>query len=167
MTRRFNDLTISLNHSITESLNDLLFAYCGRFLTLAGAQIIESGATHATLLLYLYFCDTRRMQRKHTLHAFAVRDSADRECFVESSTLAANDYAGEDLDSLLVPFHHTGVNTHAIPDRKRCYVAFMLLFLNGIDDLIHNNPFPRPPGRANSFRQDRQNCNRPQDCLAM
>jgi hypothetical protein len=40
MTRRFNDLTNSLNHSIIKSLNDLSFSYRCCFLTLAGAKII-------------------------------------------------------------------------------------------------------------------------------
>jgi hypothetical protein len=39
-TRRFNDLTNSLNHSTTKSLNGVSFAHSRRFLTLAGAKII-------------------------------------------------------------------------------------------------------------------------------
>src|SRR5262245_41822730 len=87
------------------------------------------------------------MQRKYTLNAFAVRDSAHGECFVESPPLAANDYASKYLDSFFVPFHHASVNAHAVPNRKRCGVAFVLFFLNGIYDLIHEN-FPSPPARA-------------------
>jgi len=85
----------------------------------------------------------------------SVGDSAHGECFIESPALTANDYASKYLDSFFVPFHHSGVNAHAIPDRKRCGVASVLFFLNGIDDLIHENPPPRPLGRANSFQQDR------------
>jgi hypothetical protein len=40
LTRRFKDLTNSLNHSTTKSLNDVSFAHSRRFLTLAGAKII-------------------------------------------------------------------------------------------------------------------------------
>ena len=40
LTRRFNDLTNSLNHSIIKSLNDLSFSYRCCFLTLAGAKVI-------------------------------------------------------------------------------------------------------------------------------
>jgi hypothetical protein len=87
------------------------------------------------------------VQWKHTLDALAVGDSAHGECFVESPTLTANDYAGEYLDSFFIPFYHTGVNAHAISDRKRCHFAFVLLFLNGIDDLIHEK-IPLPPARA-------------------
>jgi hypothetical protein len=106
------------------------------------------------LLLHFYFCDAGRVQWKHTLYTFAVGDSAYGECFVESPTFTANDYAGEYLDAFLIPFHYTGMNAHAIPDRKRCHFAFVLFFLNGIDDLIHEKfPFPaRSGGRTVSSR---------------
>jgi len=94
------------------------------------------------------------MQRKYTLNAFSVGDSAHGECFIESPALTANDYASKYLDSFFVPFHHAGVNTHAIPDRKRRGVASVLFFLNGIDDLIHEK-FPLPArscGRTVSSR---------------
>jgi hypothetical protein len=39
-TRRFNDLTNSLNHSIIKSLNDFLLPHYRRFLALAAAKII-------------------------------------------------------------------------------------------------------------------------------
>ncbi len=94
------------------------------------------------------------MQRKYTLNAFSVGDSAHGECFIESPALTANDYASKYLDSFLVPFHHAGVNAHAIPDRKRRGVASVLFFLNGIDDLIHEKfPLPaRSGGRTVSSR---------------
>ena len=80
------------------------------------------------------------MEGKYTLYALAVRDSAHGECFVESAALTANDYTGENLNSFLVPFHHAGVNTHAIPNRERRSVTPLLFFLDSIDDLIHENP---------------------------
>src|SRR5262249_23173639 len=124
-----------------------LLTHSRRFLALASAKIIQSAATHPALLLHFYFRNTRGVQRKHTLNAFPVGDSAHGECFIESATLTSNDYAREYLDSFFVSFHHTGVNAHAIPDRKRCHVALTLFFLNGIDNLIHENP-PSPPARA-------------------
>jgi len=87
------------------------------------------------------------MQRKDTLDTFSVRDSAHGERFIESPTLTANDYSSKDLDSLFVPFHHTGMNAYAIPDRKRCGVASVLFFLNRVDDLIHEK-YPLPAGSA-------------------
>src|SRR5215467_6940361 len=94
------------------------------------------------------------MQRKHALDPLTVRDPAHRESFVESATLTPNDYAGEYLDSFLVPFHNTGVNAHAISDGKWCHVAFVLFLLNGIDDLIHGKyPLPaRSDGQLVSSR---------------
>jgi hypothetical protein len=41
----------------------------------------------------------------------------------------------------------------------------MLLFFNGVDDLIHGNPPSPPARRANSFQQDTRNCNLPADYL--
>jgi hypothetical protein len=94
------------------------------------------------------------MQRKDTLDTFSVRDSAHGKCFIESPVFTANDYASKYLDSLFVPFHHAGMNAYAIPDRKRCGVASVLFFLNGIDDLIHEKlPLPaRSDGRTVSSR---------------
>jgi hypothetical protein len=43
------------------------------------------------------------------------------------------------------------VNAHAVADGKLRRVASLLFFLDGIDNLIHDNiPFP-PAGRANIF----------------
>src|SRR4029453_3801619 len=49
MTRRFNDLTNSLDHSIIKSLNALSFADRGGFLTFAGTKVIYSGGARAAL----------------------------------------------------------------------------------------------------------------------
>jgi hypothetical protein len=94
------------------------------------------------------------VQWKHTLYTFALRDSAHGECFVQSPTFTANDNASEYLDSFLVAFHDTGMNAHAIPNRKLRYFASVLFFLNGIDDLIHEKfPFlARSGGRTVSSR---------------
>ena len=77
------------------------------------------------------------MQGKYPLDAFTVRDAAHRESFVEPATLPADHYAGKDLDPFLVSFHDARVHAHAIANRKRFGVTFLLLFLNRIDDLIH------------------------------
>ena len=42
-------------------------------------------------------------------------------------------------DSFLVSFHDASVNAHAIANRKRFGIIFLLFFLNRIDDLIHNS----------------------------
>ena len=91
------------------------------------------------------------MQRKNALDALAVGDSAHGECFIESAAFATNHYASEYLDSFLVPFHNASMNAHAVADGKLRRVASLLFFLDGIDNLIHDNiPFP-PAGRANIF----------------
>jgi hypothetical protein len=77
------------------------------------------------------------MQRKYPLDALAVRDAAHGESFVEPATLPANHYSGKDLDSFLVSFHDASVHAHAIANRKRFGIVFLLFFLNCIDDLIH------------------------------
>jgi len=91
------------------------------------------------------------VQRENALDTLAVGDSAHGECFIKSATFAANHYASEYLDSFLVPFHNASVNAHAVADGKLRRVASLLFFLDGIDNLIHDNiPFP-PAGRANIF----------------
>ena len=95
-----------------------LFSDRRRFLAFAGSKIIQSGAANATLLLHFDFCDPRRMEGEYTLHALAVGDSAHGECFVKSAAFAANHYASEYLDSLLVPLHNPGMNADAVTYRK-------------------------------------------------
>src|SRR5215472_9897220 len=77
------------------------------------------------------------MQGKYPLHAFAVRDATHGKSFIEPATLPADHYAGKDLDSFLVAFYDPSVHTHAVANRKRRDIAFLLLFLNNIDDLVH------------------------------
>ena len=98
------------------------------------------------------------MQWENALDALAVGDPAHGECFIESAAFATNHYASEYLDSFLVPFHNASVNAHAVADGKLRRVASLLFFLDGIDNLIHDNiPFP-PAGRANIFIRTTSNC---------
>ena len=77
------------------------------------------------------------MQGKYPLDALAVRDAAHSESFVEPATFPADHYTGKDLDSFLVSFHDARVHAHAVANRKGFGIAFLLFFLNRIDDLIH------------------------------
>ena len=95
------------------------------------------------------------MQGKYPLDALPVRDAAHGESFVDSPTLTANDYAGEYLDSFLVSFHNAGVHAHAIPNRKRFGIAFLLFLLNRIDDLIHKLVASRAAAGAHSHSKGR------------
>src|SRR5262249_40141349 len=49
----------------------------------------------------------------------------------------ADHYAGKDLNSFFISFHDASMHAHAITHRKRFSIAFLLFFLNRIDDLIH------------------------------
>jgi hypothetical protein len=95
------------------------------------------------------------MQGKYPFNALAVRDAAHGECFVQSATLPADHYAGKDLNSFLVSFHNTSVHVHAIANRKRFSIAFLLFFLNGIDDPIHKLAASRPTAGAHSHSKAR------------
>ena len=96
------------------------------------------------------------MQREYPLDAFTVRDAAHRESFIESATLPADHYPRKDLDSFLVSFHNPGVHTHAIANRKRFGVVFLLFLLNRVDDLIHKFvASQRGCGRTLSFEGSR------------
>src|SRR5262245_21186611 len=77
------------------------------------------------------------MQRKYSLHALTVRDAAHGEGFVESAALAADHYAGKDLNSFLVAFYDPRVDSHAVANRKGRDIVFLLLFLNNVDYLVH------------------------------
>ena len=79
------------------------------------------------------------MQGKYPLDALTVRDAAHSESFVEPATLPADHYPRKDLNSFLISFHDASVHAHAIANRKRFGVTFLLFFLNRIDDLIHNS----------------------------
>ena len=80
------------------------------------------------------------MQRKYPLDALAVRDATHGESFVDPATLAADHYAGKDLNPFLVSFDDASMHAHAIANGKRFGIALLLFFLNAIDDLIHNGP---------------------------
>src|SRR5262245_16831413 len=95
------------------------------------------------------------MQRKYPLDALAVRNAAHGESFIEPATFPADHYPGKDLDSFLVSFHDTRVHTHAIANRKRFSLGFLLFFLNGIDDLIHKLVASRAAAGAHSHSKTR------------
>src|SRR5437879_4535034 len=77
------------------------------------------------------------MQWKHSLHALAVRDPAHGESFSQTAALTTDHNARKDLDSFFVAFYHSRMYTHAVANRKRRDLAFLLLFLNNVNDLVH------------------------------
>ena len=54
------------------------------------------------------------MDWKHTFHAFAIADAADRERLIQTAAAFANHHAGENLDAFLVAFHHFGMHPHGV-----------------------------------------------------
>jgi len=90
------------------------------------------------------------MQGKYPFDTLAVRDTAHGERFVEPATLPADYHASKDLDSFLVSFHDASVHADAIANRKGCGIAFLLFFLNSIDDLIHKLVVSRAAAGAHS-----------------
>src|SRR5437762_7445484 len=81
-----------------------LLSHCGRFLALAGAEIVQLRAAGAAFLFHFHFRDARRMERKHPLDSFAVGNAADGEGLVHSAAFAADNDAAKNLDPLLVAF---------------------------------------------------------------
>jgi hypothetical protein len=77
------------------------------------------------------------MQRKDSLDAFSVRDTANSERFVQSASFPANHYAGKYLNPLFVTFYDPRVNAYAVADRKRRQIGFLLFFVDDVDDSIH------------------------------
>lgn len=102
------------------------------------------------------------MHRENSFYALAIGNSADGKRFIKSAAFAANHNTGKYLDSFLVPFYDPGVNAHAVADGKLRRLAFLLFFLNGINNYIHSfSSGAGPPwrrlrrGRANIFPQHR------------
>src|ERR1051326_461476 len=133
----------------------LSLSYCGRFLTFAGAQIIQPGAANTPLLLHLDLRDARRVQRKNSLHTFTVGDSAHSKCFIQPSAFAPNYDSAKYLDSLFVAFYHAGLNANGVAHLKRVGAIFLLLFLKGTYVLFQKLLLavaPRNARRQETFR---------------
>ena len=91
------------------------------------------------------------MQRKTALHTFAVGNAAHGECFIEAAAFASNHDAGEDLDSLLVAFHHARVHADAVTDFKAVRFGLVLFLFDRVDDAVHNAGSRLAAGRTFSF----------------
>src|SRR5437773_12018351 len=97
------------------------------------------------------------MQRENSLHALTIRDTPNGERFVKSASFTADHHAGKYLDSFFIAFDNARVNTHAIADRKRRQIGFLLFFLDDVDDGIH-----KPAAawlRAHTLIRRRRFCN--------
>src|SRR5215471_15656451 len=99
------------------------------------------------------------MQWKHSLHTLSVRDPADSESFIQAAALTTDHDACKDLDSFLVAFYDARVHTHAVANRKRCDVAFLLLFLDSSNKLVHKLCRQAARVRAHTFLRRGRFCN--------
>src|SRR5437588_9817028 len=77
------------------------------------------------------------MQRKTAVATLAVGNAAHGECFIEAAALASNHDAGENLNSFLVSFHHTGVDADAVTDFETVRFGLVLFFFDRVDDAVH------------------------------
>ena len=92
------------------------------------------------------------MHWKDALHTFAVGDSTHRERLIQTAAFSADYRTGEHLDSLLVSLENTRMNAYTVANGKRRRVALLLLFLDGINNLIHRLVVgPANAGRTLSF----------------
>jgi hypothetical protein len=107
------------------------------------------------LLFDFYFRHAWRVQRKHAFDALTVRDTPHSESLIESAAFSADHYAGKDLDSFLISLYDARVHAHAIPNRKRVGITFLLFFLDGIDDLVHKVVAIRAAAGAHSASNER------------
>src|SRR5262245_59066537 len=89
------------------------------------------------------------MQRKNSLHPFAIGDAAHGEGFVDSGAFAANHDPGKYLDPLFVTLDDTGMHPHTIAHFEFRDVALLLLFANSIDD-VHRRILRWKRGRIRS-----------------
>src|SRR4030095_10320352 len=78
------------------------------------------------------------MHRKHALDAFAVRNPANGKRFIQPAALPADHDPGENLNTLLVAFHHSSMDSDGIADAKLRQLGFELFFLDGVDDAVHD-----------------------------
>src|SRR4051812_1576513 len=81
-------------------------------LALEVTQVVELRAAREARGLHVDLRDTRGVDREYALDALAVRDAADGEGLIQQRTLAADDDARKDLDTLLVAFDDAGVDAH-------------------------------------------------------
>src|SRR5205823_12085577 len=119
----------------------------GRFLALAGAEVIELGAAGPAFLFHLDFRDSRRMKRKHALDSFPIGNPADGERFVQSASFPANDNAGKNLDPLLIAFDDASMHADAIANLEFGDIGFELFLLDSVNNPVHNEILPalQPP----------------------
>src|SRR5438876_11479765 len=117
------------------------FPHRSRFLTFAGAQVIELGPAGTAFFFHFHLRNAGRMQREHALDSLAVGNPPDGEGFIQAATLPADDDAGENLNAFFVTFHHSSVDADGVAHAKCGQLGFELVLLDSVDDAIHGNSF--------------------------
>src|SRR2546430_13787009 len=90
------------------------FFHCHGAFSDAFAKVGKLGPAHRAFALHFNLIEARRMHREHALDALAVADATDRKSFVQTAAPFADHYTGENLDALLVAFHHFGVHANGV-----------------------------------------------------
>ncbi len=119
-------------------LRRTLLADGGRFLALAGAEVIQLGSAGRAGLFNLDASDTRGINWEYAFDTFAVRNATDGEGRIQTAAFAADDDALENLDPLLIAFDYAGMHADAVPDRKVVVLGLLLLFLDQINNAVHS-----------------------------
>src|SRR3954463_12169614 len=78
------------------------------------AQIIQLGAAHLAAAHELDRVDHRRVQREHALHAFAIRNLADREALVDPAARTADADALVSLNTGALAFDNLDVDDDGV-----------------------------------------------------
>src|SRR5437773_247981 len=134
-----------------------LLADRGRFLALAGAEIIQLRATGAAFLLHFDFSDARGMNREHAFDAFAIGNSANSKSLVQSAPFSSDHDASKNLDPFLVALHHPGVHANAVADLELRGVGLELFLFNSVDNPVHNESSKGGAGGADIFARSGKN----------
>lgn len=110
-----------------------LFFNLGRALAEAIAQVEQAGLHWNRFTIDFDFDHVRAVDRENAFDAFAVRDTTNRESFLDSRTLVADYDAGEDLDAFFVAFADFRVNANTVADAEVGAVGLKLGLCKRID----------------------------------
>jgi hypothetical protein len=126
-------------------------SYGRRFFAFATAEIIQLCATRLAFRFDLNLGDAGGVERENALDTFAVGNTANGKCFVQTATLATNHDPGKDLNSLLISLDDASVHANTVADLEGRAVAFLLLFFDNIENAVHK----RRPGEGRAFTLQR------------
>src|ERR1041385_7938741 len=91
-----------------------LFLHRGGAFADALAKVSKFCAPDSAATLDFDFINARRIDREDSFHTFAIADAANGKALIQAAATAANDDAGEYLDSFLIAFDDFRVHAHAV-----------------------------------------------------